>query len=160
MRVTNDPIITCLKSRSPLEILELIGLDENPEMLVESLLEYIDDSLEYITQQMKQNGLLDEDEEGFSTIRELRAQRPGDGVYVSATVWWVTPEGVVTWCRANMANYKVPRRVEIVSEFPMNATGKVLKYELRRRVELGLPLWHNNDRHDYSGLTGAVRPRD
>ena len=32
--------------------------------------------------------------------------------------------------------------------------------ELRRRVELGLPLWHESDRHDYSGLTGAVRPRD
>ncbi len=32
--------------------------------------------------------------------------------------------------------------------------------ELRRRVELGLPLWHEDDRHDYSGLTGAVRPRD
>ena len=30
----------------------------------------------------------------------------------------------------------------------------------RRRVELGLPLWHEDDRHDYSGLTGAVRPRD
>jgi hypothetical protein len=27
-------------------------------------------------------------------------------------------------------------------------------------VELGLPLWHEEDRHDYSGLTGAVRPRD
>ena len=32
--------------------------------------------------------------------------------------------------------------------------------ELRRRVELGLPLWHNEDRCDYSGLTGAVRPRE
>ena len=32
--------------------------------------------------------------------------------------------------------------------------------ELRRRVELGLPLWHDKDRLDYSGLTGAVRPRD
>ena len=32
--------------------------------------------------------------------------------------------------------------------------------ELRRRVELGLPLWHDNDRMDYSGLTGAVRPRE
>jgi hypothetical protein len=31
---------------------------------------------------------------------------------------------------------------------------------LRRRVELGLPLWHSSDRVDYSGLTGAVRPRD
>ena len=31
---------------------------------------------------------------------------------------------------------------------------------LRRRVELGLPLWHNHDRVDYTGLTGAVRPRE
>ena len=31
---------------------------------------------------------------------------------------------------------------------------------LRRRVEQGTPLWHRNDRHDYSGLTGAVRPRE
>ena len=31
---------------------------------------------------------------------------------------------------------------------------------LRRRVEMGLPLWHNSDRVDYSGLTGAIRPRD
>ncbi len=31
---------------------------------------------------------------------------------------------------------------------------------LRRRVEMGHPLWHDNDRVDYSGLTGAVRPRE
>jgi hypothetical protein len=31
---------------------------------------------------------------------------------------------------------------------------------LRKRVELGLPLWHEEDRVDYSGLTGAVRPRE
>lgn len=31
---------------------------------------------------------------------------------------------------------------------------------LRRRVELGLPLWHEEDRFDYSGLTGAIRPRE
>ena len=30
----------------------------------------------------------------------------------------------------------------------------------RRRVELGVPLWHEDDRVDYSGLTGAVRPRE
>jgi len=32
--------------------------------------------------------------------------------------------------------------------------------ELRARVELGMPLWHGKDRHDYSGLTGAIRPRE
>lgn len=31
---------------------------------------------------------------------------------------------------------------------------------LRRRVELGQPLWHGTDRVDYSGLTGAIRPRE
>ena len=31
---------------------------------------------------------------------------------------------------------------------------------LRQRVELGQPLWHLEDRVDYSGLTGAIRPRE
>ena len=45
---------------------------------------------------------------------------------------------------------------------PTNApAGSETKIEaLRRRVEQGLPLWHEEDRADYSGLTGAVRPRD
>ena len=30
---------------------------------------------------------------------------------------------------------------------------------LAERVRRGLPLWHPSDRCDYSGLTGAVRPR-
>ncbi len=31
---------------------------------------------------------------------------------------------------------------------------------LRQRVLSGVPLWHDADRRDYSGLTGAVRPRE
>lgn len=31
---------------------------------------------------------------------------------------------------------------------------------LRLRVQLGQPLWHLSDRVDYSGLTGAIRPRE
>jgi hypothetical protein len=31
---------------------------------------------------------------------------------------------------------------------------------LADRVRRGYPLWHEEDRADYSGLTGAVRPRD
>ncbi|OHB78430.1 MAG: hypothetical protein A2W31_10160 [Planctomycetes bacterium RBG_16_64_10] len=31
---------------------------------------------------------------------------------------------------------------------------------LAERVRQGMPLWHEDDRADYSGLTGAVRPRD
>jgi hypothetical protein len=45
---------------------------------------------------------------------------------------------------------------------PTNApAGSPDKIELlRRRVEFGQPLWHDKDRSDYSGLTGAVRPRE
>jgi acyl-CoA synthetase (AMP-forming)/AMP-acid ligase II len=39
--------------------------------------------------------------------------------------------GIIQWCRDNMANYKVPRSVRFLPEFPMNAGGKVLKNELR-----------------------------
>jgi acyl-CoA synthetase (AMP-forming)/AMP-acid ligase II len=45
----------------------------------------------------------------------------------------VTPEELVAWCRHEMANYKAPRHVEIVDSLPMNASNKVLKYELRER---------------------------
>jgi acyl-CoA synthetase (AMP-forming)/AMP-acid ligase II len=33
-----------------------------------------------------------------------------------------------------MANYKVPRRVEIVDALPTNASGKVTKFSLRERA--------------------------
>ncbi|MEQ8841047.1 MAG: FadD3 family acyl-CoA ligase [Acidimicrobiales bacterium] len=39
-----------------------------------------------------------------------------------------------TWCRAEMANYKCPRYFEFVDALPLNASGKVLKYELRDRA--------------------------
>jgi acyl-CoA synthetase (AMP-forming)/AMP-acid ligase II len=43
-------------------------------------------------------------------------------------------EGLIAWSRDNMANYKVPRYVEIVDALPSNASGKVLKFELRERA--------------------------
>ncbi len=46
----------------------------------------------------------------------------------------LTPDEVIEWSRRHMANYKVPRRVEIVDSLPLNASGKVLKYELRERA--------------------------
>ena len=45
----------------------------------------------------------------------------------------VAPDDLVSWCREQMANYKAPRYVEIVEALPMNASNKVLKYELRER---------------------------
>ena len=42
------------------------------------------------------------------------------------------PREIIAWCRANMANYKVPGSVRIVDSLPQNASGKVLKTELRK----------------------------
>ena len=40
------------------------------------------------------------------------------------------------------------------------AAGSREKIELlRRRVEMGVPMWHDADRSDYSGLVGTIRPR-
>lgn len=42
-----------------------------------------------------------------------------------------TEKDLITWSRANMANYKVPRSFAFVADLPRNASGKVLKTELR-----------------------------
>jgi acyl-CoA synthetase (AMP-forming)/AMP-acid ligase II len=46
----------------------------------------------------------------------------------------VDPDTIIDWCRAEMANYKVPRQVRVVDALPLNASGKVLKYELRKEA--------------------------
>jgi acyl-CoA synthetase (AMP-forming)/AMP-acid ligase II len=38
---------------------------------------------------------------------------------------------LISWARDNMANYKVPRSFAFVADLPRNASGKVLKTELR-----------------------------
>lgn len=43
----------------------------------------------------------------------------------------VTEAELIAWSRANMANYKVPRSFAIVADLPRNASGKVMKTELR-----------------------------
>jgi len=46
----------------------------------------------------------------------------------------VTPADIIAWCRQNMANYKVPRFVEIIEVLPLNAAGKVQKDQLKPRA--------------------------
>lgn len=45
----------------------------------------------------------------------------------------IDKDAFLVWCKQNMANYKVPRKIEIVTELPMNATGKVQKFILREK---------------------------
>ncbi|MFI8533965.1 FadD3 family acyl-CoA ligase [Streptomyces aquilus] len=44
----------------------------------------------------------------------------------------LTSDDLIAWARREMANYKVPRAVEFVRQLPRNASGKVVKGELRR----------------------------
>jgi HIP---CoA ligase len=43
----------------------------------------------------------------------------------------VSPGELLAWARTNMANYKVPRQFQIVTQLPVNAAGKVQKFALR-----------------------------
>jgi acyl-CoA synthetase (AMP-forming)/AMP-acid ligase II len=47
----------------------------------------------------------------------------------------VEPGEIIEWAREEMANFKVPRTVVFLDELPMNATGKVVKDELRALAE-------------------------
>jgi acyl-CoA synthetase (AMP-forming)/AMP-acid ligase II len=49
----------------------------------------------------------------------------------------VDPDELIAWAKDKMANYKVPRRVEVLDALPLNASGKVLKFELRDKASKG-----------------------
>ena len=49
----------------------------------------------------------------------------------------VDTDEVIAWCRERMANFKVPREVRVVESLPLNASGKVVKFELREQARVG-----------------------
>jgi acyl-CoA synthetase (AMP-forming)/AMP-acid ligase II len=42
-------------------------------------------------------------------------------------------EEIVEWCRERIASYKKPTRIAVIDELPRNASGKVLKFQLREQ---------------------------
>jgi fatty-acyl-CoA synthase len=52
----------------------------------------------------------------------------------------MTVEEMKAYINAHMARHKVPKYIDFVSEFPMNAAGKILKYKMRENAieKLGL----------------------
>jgi HIP---CoA ligase len=67
-------------------------------------------------------------------VPDARMGEVGMAFVVPATGHAPTAESLRAWCRQEMANYKVPARIEVLSALPLNASGKVDKLELRRRA--------------------------
>jgi acyl-CoA synthetase (AMP-forming)/AMP-acid ligase II len=52
----------------------------------------------------------------------------------------VDPEHVIAWARERIAGFKVPRSVDVIPALPRNASGKILRKDLRA------PYWEGYDR--------------
>ena len=81
-----------------------------------------------------ENQLLNHNEVAQAAVVGMPDERMGE---VSAAFVVRTPASqlleadLIDWSRQNMANYKVPRRIIFTEMLPLNASGKVLKTELR-----------------------------
>jgi fatty-acyl-CoA synthase/long-chain acyl-CoA synthetase len=50
----------------------------------------------------------------------------------------LTAEELVGWCKTRLANFRVPRYVRFIDEWPMTGSGKIQKNKLRERFHAGL----------------------
>ena len=48
----------------------------------------------------------------------------------------LTPDQILDYCKPKLARFKQPNHVVFVDELPRNATGKVLKFELRNSIKV------------------------
>jgi acyl-CoA synthetase (AMP-forming)/AMP-acid ligase II len=67
-------------------------------------------------------------------VPDERQGEVGVAFVVARTGVTLDADELVVWGRSRMANYKAPRRFVVVDALPLNATGKVLKFELRARA--------------------------
>jgi len=56
----------------------------------------------------------------------------------------ITEDEVRAFCQGQIAHYKIPRYISVVSEFPMTASGKIQKFRIREMMaeKLGLKVAH------------------
>lgn len=67
------------------------------------------------------------DQDWGQRVVALVTARPGESV---------DPEAVLAHCRERMASYKKPKEVRVVTELPLNSTGKIAKKVLREQLGL------------------------
>jgi HIP---CoA ligase len=88
-----------------------------------------------------ENTLLGHDAVGQVAVIGVPDARMGEvavAYVVAAPGRAVDADAIIGWARERLANYKVPRRVVAVAALPTNATGKVVKDELRARATADL----------------------
>lgn len=68
-------------------------------------------------------------------VQDPRMGEVGYAFVVPATGKQPDPKEIIEWCRKEMANYKCPRHIHFADTLPLNASGKVLKYELRETAK-------------------------
>jgi fatty-acyl-CoA synthase len=68
------------------------------------------------------------DEKWGETVKAIIVLREGQAV---------TAEAVIEFCKGKLAGYKRPRSVDFIEALPRNASGKVLKKELREKYWVG-----------------------
>ena len=64
----------------------------------------------------------------------------------------VTVEEMTAYIKASMARHKVPKYIEFVDSFPMNAAGKILKYKMREDAAQRLGLVGDGSNTAGSGI--------
>jgi acyl-CoA synthetase (AMP-forming)/AMP-acid ligase II len=52
----------------------------------------------------------------------------------------IDPETIITWARTRIAGFKVPKTIDVIEALPRNASGKILRKDLRA------PYWAGRDR--------------
>jgi acyl-CoA synthetase (AMP-forming)/AMP-acid ligase II len=71
------------------------------------------------------------DDKWGEVVKAMCVPRPGHSV---------DPEAVMSWAREKIAGFKVPKSVDIIEALPRNASGKVLRKDLRA------PYWEGRER--------------
>ncbi|MFC9982894.1 AMP-binding protein [Gordonia sp. NPDC127522] len=66
-------------------------------------------------------------------IDDPRLGSVGKAWIVTEPTSTATEDAIAAWCRARLANYKVPRDIEFVDDLPRNPSGKIHKRQLREQ---------------------------